>query len=399
MQAPSRIRWFALVGLWLVYATFGATAASLAPLLSEIRSDLATGNAFMGMILGAWPLVYVVAAIPCGYFLDKFGPRAGLFSATVVIALSALLRGVADTPVDMLFAVAVFGIGGPLISVGAPKLIAGLFSGADRGMAMGLYITGPSVGAIATMSLTNGVLLPLVGDWRGVILLHAGVALASGFAWLGLAALAKLPKVSVAPERFDRKAFAAMMRDHKVLLVLFMGVGIFYLNHALNNWLPELLRGTGMNPVMAGQWASIPTLVGLGAAVIIPRFATPTRRLWIMAGLAGVALISSLLLRLDPGIGLLVGLVLQGLARGTLNTLAILILVELPAIPPARLGLAGGVFFSAAEIGGVLGPLCFGALVAATGDFDTPLASLTLVSVALLALIGLLARRTRHPTD
>lgn len=161
----------------------------------------------MGAILGAWPLVYVLAAIPCGLFLDKIGLRVGLFTATLVIALSAILRSLADTPIEMLLAVAVFGIGGPLISVGAPKLIASTFTGKDRGLAMGLYVTGPSVGAIATLSLTNDVLLPMMGDWRGVMLFHAGTAIVGGIIWLGMAWLARLPRVSADHEAFDRRAF------------------------------------------------------------------------------------------------------------------------------------------------------------------------------------------------
>lgn len=385
-------RWFALAGLWLVYAAFGAIATSLAPLLSEIRDDIGADNATMGAVLGAWPLVYVLAAIPCGLFLDRFGLRIGLFTATLVIALSAILRAMADTPVEMLLAVAVFGIGGPLISVGAPKLIASSFSGADRGMAMGLYITGPSLGVISTLSLTNDLFLPLMGDWRGVMLLHAGVAVGSGIFWLSMAALARLPKVSLERAPFDRRAFGAMMRDRHILIVLAMGMGIFYLNHALSNWLPQLLRERGMDAATAGKWASIPTLVGLVAAVVIPRFATPKRRLKLMAVLTSMALLSSILLRWDPGFILVSGLVLQGLIRGTLTTIAILLLVELPSIPKDRLGLAAGVFFSAAEIGGVLGPLCFGLLIAATGDFQTSLTSLSLVCVILLGLITMLAR-------
>lgn len=165
--AGGRGRWAALAGLWLVYAAFGAMTASLAPVLPEVRAALGAGDAQMGAILGAWPLVYMLAAIPCGILLDRIGPRRGLFLASLVVALSGVLRFLAQTPAEMLAAVAVFGLGGPLISVGAPKLIASVFEGPSRGTAMGLYITGPSVGGIAALALTNDVLAPLVGDGGG----------------------------------------------------------------------------------------------------------------------------------------------------------------------------------------------------------------------------------------
>jgi CP family cyanate transporter-like MFS transporter len=76
------------------------------------------------------------------------------------------------------------------------------------------------------------------------------------------------------------------------------------------------------------------------------------------------------------------GLLLQGIARSSLMTVLILTLVELPAIGERYAGLASGFFFSAAEIGGVLGPVTLGLLYDATGNFDTGLYFLTAVAVA-----------------
>ena len=86
----------------------------------------------MGVILGAWPLTYILAAIPCGVILDRLGARRMLLLACIVMAGSGLARSFSETPLQMLFAVALFGIGGPMISVGAPKIIARLFEGKAR---------------------------------------------------------------------------------------------------------------------------------------------------------------------------------------------------------------------------------------------------------------------------
>ena len=50
-------------------------------------------------------------------------------------------------------------------------------------------------------------------------------------------------------------------------------------------------------------------------------------------------------------------LVLQGFVRASLMTILILTLMELPVVQERHAGTASGLFFSAAEIGGVLGPL------------------------------------------
>jgi hypothetical protein len=70
-------------------------------------------------------------------------------------------------------------------------------------------------------------------------------------------------------------------------------------------------------------------------------------------------------------------------------------------VPPARAGMAGGMFFTVAEIGGVLGPLTVGALSDVSGGFALPLAAMTAICVGLAVLLGLLrllegvARRAR----
>jgi MFS-type transporter involved in bile tolerance (Atg22 family) len=73
-------------------------------------------------------------------------------------------------------------------------------------------------------------------------------------------------------------------------------------------------------------------------------------------------------------------------------TVAILLLMDSRSVPQDRLGLAGGLFFTFAEVGGVLGPLSFGIVSDLSGGFALPLATLTLLCAALLAVLARLAR-------
>jgi MFS family permease len=110
-----------------------------------------------------------------------------------------------------------------------------------------------------------------------------------------------------------------------------------------------------------------------------------------MGGLILSAAAATLLLQLAPGAGLAAGLVLQGIARSSMMTVAILLLMEAPGVPPARAGMAGGMFFTVAEVGGVLGPLSVGALSDASGGFALPLGAMTGICIGLMALLGWLA--------
>ena len=67
-----------------------------------------------------------------------------------------------------MLAVALFGIGAPIVSAGAPKVVTTYFTGPRRGLAMGIYMTGPAIGSIVSLTLTHSFLLPTLGGWREV---------------------------------------------------------------------------------------------------------------------------------------------------------------------------------------------------------------------------------------
>ena len=384
-----------LGGVWLIYFGFGLLSVAMAPLVDPISRDLGLSYTTMGAILGAWPLVYIVAAAPCGAFVDRVGLKWSLFLAVLVIGASGGLRAVAFDAATLFVAVGLFGIGGPLISIGAPKAIAQWFQGAERGLAMGIYITGPALGNMLALVLTNSVLMPLTGgNWRQVLLIYSAFILATGLAWF---LLGSHPIIRVA-ERAGRRretiagqmaVFARLLRLPSIQVILAISIVAFFFHHALSNWLPEILRTGGMAPDVAGIWSAVPTAIGIVGALLIPRLATPPRRFAILFGLSLCAGAGALMLLVAGTPALIVAMILQGIGRGSLIAVLILVLMETRGVDPRNTGAAAGLFFSAAEIGGVLGPLAIGAASDLTGGFDTGLWLLGAVSAAAVGLLCL----------
>jgi cyanate permease len=398
---PDPYRWTMLAGVWLLYCCFGLVAASTAPLVEPILTDLGLSHSAMGSVMGAWPLVYIASAIPCGALVDRLGLRWSLFLAALIIAASAALRGLALGHASLFAAVAIFGLGGPLISIGAPTLISQWFAGKERGLAMGIYITGPSLGGIAALALTNSLAMPLLGhDWRAVMMAYAAVVGLAAIVWFCVAShpanRAAERRSAAEPRRSQLEVFAVLIRLRPVRLVLMMSVGIFFFNHGLNNWLPEILRDKGMDAATAGFWAAIPTVIGVAGALVIPRLAAPNRRRAIMLALFVAAGVAALLIQATMGPGLVAGLAIQGITRSSMMAVAVLVLMEIKEVGSRNTGLAGGMFFSAAEIGGVLGPLTIGYLYDATGGFAAALYLMALISAGLV-LVGLRLGRLDHP--
>lgn len=393
------MRWLVLFGVWVIYFTFGLVVTSLAPLVKLIEHDLGMSHAQMGTVMGAWQLVYIAAALPCGILLDRLGSRWALLLGALCVAASSYGRGQADSFYGLLLAVMLFGIGGPIISAGAPKVIARWFQGQSRGFAMGVYVTGPAVGGVVSLTFTHGWLLPLFEqDWRRILMLWAALAALSGVLWWGLASLPGIREVT--DERQDSthtphsQVLLGLLARPAVRLLLSMAVGVFLIGHALNGWLPEMLVHGGMSAVEAGYWSAIPTLIGIIGSLSIPRLAIPARRFTILTALCSALLLASLLLHFTSPALLLPGLILQGIARSTVTTVLVLILVELPEIGMRNAGIATGLFFGAGEIGGMLGPLILGVLYDATHGFELGLMLFTLIALGLLAGVRRLRMHT-----
>jgi cyanate permease len=184
-----------------------------------------------------------------------------------------------------------------------------------------------------------------------------------------------------------------MMRDRKVRLLLAMAIGIFTLDHGLRNWLPEILRTQGWSAAEAGYLATVPVVFGVVSALVFPGRATPERRIGVLQTLFGLAACGYLLLQTPFAATQLPGLVMVGLAAGSMMAICLLALIEQDAVSPARAGLAGGLFFAFAEIGGVGGPVIIGVLHDLTHGFGVSLVLLMLCAAGLILAAGRLRDR------
>jgi cyanate permease len=377
-----------LLGVWLLYLSFGLNIAALAPLVPVIESDLGMSHSAMGRVLGAWQFVFILSAIPCGILLDRLGARWAMLGGALLMAVSAFWRSIATDEISLLLAVAVFGLGGPIISTGAPKVVSAWFESRQRGLAMGIYVTGPGIGAIVGLLLTNAVLLPaLDNDWRQVLRLWGFFTLITALAWFVISC-----RLTMAPSHLRKLqtidlGLLPLLRHPVVRLLLLMSIGVFAINHGIGNWLPELLRASGRTISQASHLAALMVLVSVISALTIPRLATGQYRLIILFMLCLSSVCAMVLLRVPTGMPLFAGLVFQGIATGSIMTIMMLILVETPGIGERRAGTAGGLYFSTAEIGGVGGPVMLGVVYDATGGFATGLTVLCCIGLVLACCV------------
>ena len=116
----------------------------------------------------------------------------------------------------------------------------------------------------------------------------------------------------------------------------------------------------------------------------------PNLRFWILAGLFIIAGTSVILLKSYSEPIILIGLALKSITQGSMMTILLLILMEIPQVDVRYSGSAGGIFFVAAEIGGVLSPLSLRLLSDYDEGFQSGLTMLSLVCPILVVLDFLL---------
>jgi cyanate permease len=388
----SPYRWVMLALLWLLYACFGFIYRSLSPLVTPILADLDMSYSQMGLVLGSWQLTYIGAATIAGFFIDTWGIRKSLFFGAIVIALSVGLRYFSQGFGTFLPVVALFGVGGPLISIGCPKTIALWFRGKGRGTAVGIYMTGLWFGGALALAATNRVIMPLTGhSWRLTFALYGMMALFIALLWWFMAR--DLQPNEDSESIGMKRVFMSLLKVRNIQIVVISGLLTFAIIHGLTNWLPKIFESKGFSPTMAGYASSAPLLAGIPSLLILPGIIPPSRRSAAVAVMAVISATSVWLFFSLTGALMYAGLILYGVTSCTILPLLMLILMETPEVGPKYMGSAGGLFFCISEIGGFMSPLVIGTLVDWTGSFLAGGYFIVALGLAILVMSFLIQNR------
>jgi cyanate permease len=356
-----------LGSLWSLYAVFGLIAGSLAPLLERIRVELDMSRSAMGAALAAWPFVYLFVSIKAGRVLDRIGLRSGLGIGIISIVASGFLRACAQGSISLWFAVAVFGLGGPFISIGAPKLVAEWF--------------GKPTGAMLALVLADPLRVAL-GGWRPVLAVFATMGIIVGAVWLWVS---RKPS----PRQVDLESHlptSELLKDRTVQLVLVLAFGSFFFSHSMGGWMPDMLQDVGWTERGSSWLAAVGVAFGILSALCIPGRVPEKQRPKALAALYLMVAIAVWALATEISIAHLVAVPLIGVARVTYVPLAMLILMSAPKVSTKTIGAAGGLFFTAGEVGGVSGPWITGVARDAASSFTLAIGMLSGLAIVLSVL-------------
>ena len=388
--------WYIIFGIWLIYFCFGFTISSIAPIVPFITEDLDISYKQMGLILGAWQFIYIFFALPAGFIIDKYGLKISIFSAALIIALSLVFRGFSNNFYQMWMAVALFGIGGSLISIGAPKASSLWKNQKYRAISLGILITGPMVGSIVSLLVMNSLFMPLFNnDWKYIYILYSLIPLISGFIWLIIFNKNKINYKIDKPHFNIYKSisvFKLIITKKRFILLLILGTCSMLLVHGITGWLPKILSTKEISIKLSSYLAAIPLIIGIFSALIIPRFSNNKIRIKILTFLFINAAISLSMIQSSNHNIYIFGIILLGISTGSFIALLLNHLTETKDISYENIGIASGLFFSVIEIGGVLGPFIIGLIYDYSNNFNTALSFYIIIIILMLFPLYLLRK-------
>ncbi|MFN8633612.1 MAG: MFS transporter [Chloroflexota bacterium] len=369
----------------MVYAGFGIVSSSLPALITPIRGELGLSYSEVGILLGTWQLVYIAVAYPAGMLVDRVGTHRALTIGAALIATSGLMRAFATDFLWLFASVAVFGMGGPIISIGVPKVVASWFSGRPRVTAAGIYSTGSATGSVVSLSTTNSIVLPALGSWQATCATYGAIVAAiAGTWWLLARDPPKAPaRAGVAAMSFGQ-ACLTVLRTRAVWLVVVVGFTGFMINHGFRSWLPQILEVKGLSAADAGYLAALPGVAAIAGSITMSRVAAKLGRKPVVAGClitVGAALLA--VDRLDGPL-LVLALAVQGFFAGGVGPVLLTILMDLKEVGASAMGAAAGIYFAVGEVGGFSGPSVMGLLKDLTGGFTAGLLMLAAITLVML---------------
>ena len=157
-----------------------------------------------------------------------------------------------------------------------------------------------------------------------------------------------------------------------------------FLVHSITGWLPKIIYAKGVNLSLSSALATIPIIVGILSALIITRFSNKTTRINVLTILFMNAGLSLFFIQSSNLIMIIIGLLFLGLSTGSLIVIILNHMSETKNISYNNIGIAGGIFFSIIQIGGVLGPFFMGLVYDLYNNFNIALSIYSIIMFMML---------------
>jgi ACS family glucarate transporter-like MFS transporter len=409
-----------------------ADRATIAIAGPDLAKDLGLTSLQMGYVFSAFAWSYVLAQIPGGWLLDKFGSKITYFFSIFLWSLFTLLQGFvgffygAAALVLLIVLRLLVGAAEAPAFPGNSRITSAWFPTHERGLAASIFNSAQYFATVAFAPLMGWMVYSF--GWQSIFYFMGGLGIVIAMIWLKVIYSPKEhPSVSRNELDYIAQGGALVELDShrqqqtpavntlaciKELLSSRMLLGVYIGQYCINaltyfflTWFPlYLVQERGMNILQAGFLASLPAIAGFLGGVSGGWFSdrllkkgyslTFARKLPIVVGmLMSTSMIACNYVDTDALIIAIMSLAFFGKGVGALGWA-----VVADTSPKEAGGLSGGLFNTFGNSAGIVTPIVIGYIVHSTGSFAGALAYVgahaALVIISYLFIVGDIKRIT-----
>jgi MFS transporter, ACS family, glucarate transporter len=426
-----KIRYAIVALLFFITVINYADRAALAIAGPLITKDMGINAVELGFVFSAFGWAYLLAQLPGGRLLDKFGSKRVYFWSILLWSVFTLLQG---GVMHLGPAMAIYGLFALRLLVGAAeapslpanaRIVSAWFPTRERGTATAIFNSAQYFATVVFAPFMAWLAHSL--GWESVFYVMGAIGIVGSMIWLVVMhAPCKHPRVQQAELDLIRqgggqvdmdagggeveKAKGNAWQDTKYLLRSRMMLGIYLGQYAISTltyffltWFPVyLVQQRGMSILNAGLVASIPAIFGfaggLFGGMLSDRLLRSGKSLSVARKtpiVLGMLLSMSMLVcnYVDAQwlVVTIMALAFMGKGIGALGWA-----VMADTVPPRIAGFSGGLFNMFGNVSSIVTPIAIGYIIQTTGSFNGALvfvsANAALAIFAYLVVVGEIKR-------
>jgi ACS family glucarate transporter-like MFS transporter len=391
-----------LAMLFVITTINYADRATISIAAPGIKKDLGLDAVQMGFVFSAFAWSYVLAQLPGGWLLDRFGSKITYFFSIFLWSVFTMLTGATGflaggAAVSMLFTLRLLvGAAEAPSFPGNSRIASAWFPTNERGLAAAIFNSAQYFATVLFAPIM-GWLVHTYG-WHSVFYVMGGLGIVMAFVWLKTiyapkdhpsvsqselkyiqegGALVDLDGAKKAPAQVNTFAAIKELLSNRMLLGVYIGqYCITTLTYFFLTWFPVyLVQERHMTILKAGFVASLPAIAGFLGGVfggwLSDRLAksgyslSVSRKLPIVIGmLLSMSMIACNYIETDMLVVAVMSLAFFGKGVGALGWA-----VVSDTSPKEAGGLSGALFNTFGNTAGITTPIVIGFIVQGTGSF------------------------------
>jgi ACS family glucarate transporter-like MFS transporter len=427
----SHVRFLIVAILFMVSAFSYGDRVVLSITGISFARDLHLDALRMGYLFSGFSWAYVIAQIPAGWLLDRFGTKRVYGISILLWSVLAAAAGFAGYLKLSLVFIAIFalrflsGLAQSPVFPGNGRIVAAWFPSTERGMASAIFNSSQYFAVVLFAPLMGW--LAHASGWKACFWLLGGIGGVLTFVWWKVICDVKQsPRVNEAEvtwienggglcvigsagrdtgQRITWAAVGALLSNRMLVGIYFGQYCITTLTWFFLTWFPIYLsQDRHMSITKVGLASAVPAFCG-SAGGILGGFTsdkllsagyslTTARKAPIVAGMAlAMSLMLCNLVNTQTVVLLLMSIAFFGKGFGALGWTVIS-----DTSPKGMVGLNGGVFNLCGNIAGITTPIVIGYMVQKTGSFHLPLIFVGVTAMFAIASYVLIVGPIRRLT-